>query len=137
MGRVQNFTNRAAEGIAECERALALDPNLATAHAQIGLAKLIIGRGEETEAHVNEALRLSPRDSFAFVWLTLGGYAKILHGADAEAVAWFRRSIDANRNWPLAHFDLGAALALLGPGAWSVDARLFGWKRLDTRIRKN
>ena len=26
---------------------------------------------------------------------------------------------------------LGAALALLGTGAWSVDARLFGWKRID------
>ena len=26
---------------------------------------------------------------------------------------------------------IGAALALLGPGAWSVDARLFGWKRID------
>jgi putative oxidoreductase len=26
---------------------------------------------------------------------------------------------------------LGAALALTGPGAWSVDARLFGWKRID------
>ena len=31
---------------------------------------------------------------------------------------------------------LGAGLALLGPGAWSVDARLFGWKRIDIRTRK-
>ena len=26
---------------------------------------------------------------------------------------------------------LGICIAMLGPGAWSVDARLFGWKRID------
>ena len=32
---------------------------------------------------------------------------------------------------------LGVALALIGPGAWSVDARLFGWKRIDIPDRKS
>jgi putative oxidoreductase len=30
---------------------------------------------------------------------------------------------------------IGAALALVGPGAWSIDARLFGWKRIEVRDR--
>ena len=29
--------------------------------------------------------------------------------------------------------SLGVALALLGPGIWSVDARRFGWKRIEIR----
>jgi putative oxidoreductase len=32
---------------------------------------------------------------------------------------------------------VGAALALIGPGTWSVDARLFGWKRIDIPTPKS
>ena len=34
---------------------------------------------------------------------------------------------------PILLGTFSAALALLGPGGWSVDARLFGWKRIDIR----
>jgi TolB-like protein/class 3 adenylate cyclase len=114
LGFVQFHTNRASQGIAECERALALDRNLAAAHGFIGLGKYFIGRAEETEAHVQEALRLSPRDTNAFAWMAIAGCAKCHLGADEEAVARLRRAVEINRNFPLAHFYLAAALAQLG-----------------------
>ena len=73
-----------------------------------------MGRAAETEGHIVEALRLSPRDVFAHRWMHIAGMAKIQVGADAEAVAWLRRSIEANRNFPPAHFWFAAALGLLG-----------------------
>jgi TolB-like protein/class 3 adenylate cyclase len=114
LGAVQMFTNRAAQGIGECERALALDCNLADAHGCIGMAKYFVGRAEETEGHILEALRLSPRDIYAYRWMLFLGIAKAQLGADAEAIEWLRRSIEANRNFPLAHFHLAEALALSG-----------------------
>ena len=40
--------------------------------------------------------------------------------------------------WACIFFaTIGAGLALLGPGAWSVDAHLFGWKRIDVHDRKS
>jgi TolB-like protein len=114
LGCAQIFTNRVTQGIAEAERALALDRNLANAHAFIGAGKTFAGRAEESEAHVQEALRLSPRDSFAYQWMARVAATKLNLGADAEAAQWARRSIEANRNYPLAHFWLAAALAQLG-----------------------
>ena len=114
MAVVQIYTNRAAQGIAESERALALDPNFAEAHAIIGLAKFVIGRFEETETHVQEAIRLSPRDKYLSAWLVIAGIAKFYLGSDDKAVACFRRSIETSRNHPAAQYYLAGALALLG-----------------------
>jgi TolB-like protein len=114
MGFVQVRTGRTVGGIAEMEHALALDRNLATAHAFIGDAKYHDDRAEETERHVLEAFRLSPRDHMADIWMVIAGYAKLLLGAHEEAIAWLRRSIEANRNFPVTHFLLAATLVELG-----------------------
>ena len=114
LGCVYMFTNRVAQGLAECEQALVFNPNMADAYAARGLAKFLMGRAAETEGHILEALRLSPRDTFANWWMHCLARAKIQLGADAEAVDWLRRSIEANRNFPLTHFQLAGALSLVG-----------------------
>jgi TolB-like protein len=111
LGVAYILTGRAAQGIAECEQALALDRNLTDAHAAIGMGKIFLGRPEETEGHIREAFRLSPRDVFAFRWMAYVGIAKLLLGADAEAVTWLGHSIEANK---LPHGTL-LSCCCLGP----------------------
>jgi TolB-like protein/class 3 adenylate cyclase len=114
LGLVDIFTGRAAEGIAKGEHALELDRSLSEAHSLIGQGKIFTGRAEDTEAHIAEALRLSPRDSMAHRLMTTAGIANNHLGNWEQAVAWFRRSIEANRNFAHSHFVLGLALAQLG-----------------------
>jgi TolB-like protein/class 3 adenylate cyclase len=111
LGVAQMFTNRAAQGIQEFERALAIDRNLVAAHAYIGLAKNFVGRGEEAAAHIEDALRLSPRDAAVYLWRTFNGSVKVFLAKDEEAVGELRRAIEANRNYAVAHILLAVALA--------------------------
>jgi tetratricopeptide (TPR) repeat protein len=114
FGQTLMYSDRAARGIAKFEQALALDHNLANAHSSIGAAKYFVGRGSETETHIREALRLSPRDTFAYVWTAVAGVVKLTLGSDEEAVTWLQRAVEANPNYSVAHFWLASALAHLG-----------------------
>jgi TolB-like protein len=114
LGLAYIWSNRAAEGIAQCEQALAADRNLAMAHAYVGMAHWFVGRAEESEGHIEEAFRLSPRDTNAYYWMGLRGIAKIFLGEYAEAVPILRRSIEIKGIFPVVHFYLGAALAEVG-----------------------
>ena len=80
LGVVQMHTDRASQGVASCERALDLDRNMAVAHAQIGDGKLLLGQPEETEGHIQEALRLSPRDAHVYLWCMFAALAKMSLG---------------------------------------------------------
>jgi TolB-like protein/Tfp pilus assembly protein PilF len=112
--RVEVQTKRGAQGIAECERALALNPNLAAARAQIGLAKLFDGHPEETESHALEALRISPHDTEAGVWVAYIALAKLYLGAYEEALGLFRRAKELNPNYATGRSNMAAALVELG-----------------------
>ena len=114
MGRVLVQTKRGAQGIAESERALALNPNLASAHALIGLAKLFDGHPEETESRELEALRVSPHDTEADVWVAYIALAKLYLGDYEGALSFYRRAKELNPNYPTGRFSMAAALMELG-----------------------
>ena len=73
----------------------------------------------------------------AGIMLVVGLWTPIAGTLVAVLQVW---SIFADAGDPWVHIllgTMGAGFALLGPGGWSVDARLFGWKRIDLRDRKN
>jgi putative oxidoreductase len=55
----------------------------------------------------------------------------------ALAALWYALTQPGEPYARLLLGTLGVALTLLGPGGWSVDARLFGWKRVELPNRKS
>jgi tetratricopeptide (TPR) repeat protein len=98
----------------EFKLAISLDGNLAIAHAYLGLMKFFLGRAGETRAHVEEAIRLSPRDPLLFRWHCFIGLADVYLGRVVHALASLRESVEINPNWGLSQFVLAGALALAG-----------------------
>jgi putative oxidoreductase len=60
-------------------------------------------------------------------------FAAIVQALITLAGAFLAASLDSDH---LLRVVIAVSLAMLGPGAWSVDARLFGRKRFDISARR-
>lgn len=65
-----------------------------------------------------------------------GLWTPIVGALVALLETWQMMTIAGDRWVPLLLGTIGSALAMLGPGLWSIDARLFGWKRVEPAPRK-
>jgi TolB-like protein/Flp pilus assembly protein TadD len=124
---VSGATERA---LRELEFAITLDRNLAWAHADAGFMKVLLGRAEEAEGDLTNAIRLSPRDPGLDRWCALLGIADLFLGRLELALDRLRKSVEINPNVAMSQFFLAAASALSGRAAEAREARNAGL-RLD------
>ena len=68
----------------------------------------------------------------AGVLLLLGLWTPVAGTLVAAVEMWISLSHAGNPLTSMMLAVLGATLAMIGPGAWSIDARLFGRKHIDT-----
>ena len=68
--------------------------------------------------------------------LMLGLWTPIVGTSVAVIEVWKILTQPGDRWLWLLLGTVSVALAMLGPGRWSIDARLFGWKRVEAPPRK-
>lgn len=105
---------RFEEAITEAERALALNPSYVFAYSWLSNANSFLGRPDKGVEYAEQAMRLSPRDPFFFVFEFDKGFALQVLGQDEQAIEWLRRAVAAAPEWPLPQAMLAASLALTG-----------------------
>ena len=72
------------------------------------------GHPEETESREREALRVSPHDTEADVWVAYIALATLYLGDTDAALSFYRRAKELNPNYPTGRFSMAAALIELG-----------------------
>jgi TolB-like protein len=110
----------------ELEIAQSLGPQLPRIHARLGFMKIILGRPQETEAHIEDAIRLLPHDPELGTWQFWRGLAELYQNRLEKAAAHLRVAVETNPEHGLPWFYLAAAEYGLGHPRAAANARAAG-----------
>jgi adenylate cyclase len=102
------------EALAEYDAALDINPNFQTAHASKGVALIFSGRAREALSPVQLAIRISPKDNFAYFWHGTLCRAHLHVREYNEAIEECRRSMNMNSSHLQAYIDLISAYGATG-----------------------
>ncbi|MBK5101537.1 MAG: tetratricopeptide repeat protein [Desulfobacteraceae bacterium] len=98
--------------IAEGERSVALDPNGADGHANLGMSLCFAGRLEQSVASFKKAIRLNPFAPSAYFHCL--GHAYRMMGRYGEAIAAYKKALHRKPNNLFALTGLAATYSLSG-----------------------
>jgi adenylate cyclase len=112
LGWLYNMTKQHDKAIAECQRAVDLDPNSAVARAWYGHVLRSVGRCEDSVHELEHAVRQNP---FTDAWIlrSLGG-AYACTGRSEEAILTFKKALQKAPNDLLSHLLLAATYSRAG-----------------------
>jgi tetratricopeptide (TPR) repeat protein len=114
LGLVYYIGREHHAAMAECELAVQLNPSFAMARALLGSALSDSGNAEEAIPHIEQAIRLSPRDPLIGHMHARMARAFLFLRQHEKAVEWARTGLrHPNINWPI-HSYLVSALSHLG-----------------------
>jgi len=112
MGNIYLMSRQYEKAIAEEERAIALNPNGADAHAHLGMTLNYVGRPEEAIALLKKAIRLNPIPPNWYLF-SLGDAYRLTEQYEV-ALAAYKRVLHLNPDDIRAHTGLTATYSLAG-----------------------
>jgi TolB-like protein len=114
QGTLYSAAGQLEEAASAFDQALAMDQGLGFVHAWAGYNAALLGRAQETMPAIERAMHLDRTDRRHGIFFFFGGFAELLLGRTAAAVALLQKSLERNRGLGAAQLFLMAALSLAG-----------------------
>ncbi|MCC8430301.1 hypothetical protein LJ725_15100 [Reyranella aquatilis] len=113
VGGASMFMGRHRAGVGLLERAVMLNPNLAMARALLARGYGSLGQSHDGLPHVDQAMRLSPRDPMAYLFFGCRAFCHFAGGDFRDALASAESGLQLNEASVDNHLYMAAALAEL------------------------